>query len=205
MKKKILLSSLFTLVCLVFSNSVLIGQEMEDQAMAVKKFKNQDDIAPNTGISQENRDLSIKILNQILSNEFVVYVQTLNYHWNLIGPQFNDYHKLFDDQYGQLFKFIDELAERVRMVGGIAHGTMAAFIQHATLKEDGGDIPTPRQMVKNLLAQHEEVIKKLRGGVNETAQDNRDMGTSNLLTMLLEKHEKMAWMLRSLSVEKVVE
>ncbi len=154
---------------------------------------------PSIGISSQDRNASIKLLNSILADMFVLYVQTLNYHWNLVGPQFNDYHALFDAQYRALFDEIDKIAERVRVVGGIAHGSMSEMIAGASLQEDSGDIPAPRQMVVNLLKQHEKLIKNLRHAINETAKNERDMGTSDLLTGLLVAHEKTAWMLRALA------
>lgn len=167
----------------------------------MKKHQNVSDREPNIGVNQESRESSTTILNGILSDEFVVLVQTLNYHWNLIGAQFNDYHKLLDDQYHKIFEFTDEIAERTRSIGGIAVGSMFDFIKTASLKEDTGDIPQPTQMIENLLQQHEKIIKQLRKGIDETGKDNRDMGTNNFLTDLMAKHEKMAWMLRSLTVK----
>lgn len=156
-------------------------------------------LMPNTGIKKEDQEISTKILNSLLADEFVLLTQTLNYHWNLIGPEFNDYHKLFDEQYKQIFEMIDEIAERTRSVGGLALGSMEAFKKHAGLNEDQGAPPAPKVMVKNLLAQHEALIIKLRNWVNDTAVENRDMGSSDFLTSIMAKHEKMAWMLRALA------
>ena len=154
---------------------------------------------PDIGISAKDRQISITVLNKILANEFVVLVQTLNYHWNLVGPEFHDYHLLFDDQYKALFSLIDDIAERVRSVGGQALGSMTAMIQKSPIKEDVGFVPSPKNMIINLLEQHEALIRHIREAINSTAENNRDMGTSNFLTDLLEKHEKIAWMLRSLA------
>jgi starvation-inducible DNA-binding protein len=155
-------------------------------------------LEPEIGIQHLDRSISIDILNKILADEFVLLVQTLNYHWNLVGPEFHDYHKLFDHQYKAIFGYIDDIAERVRSVGGIALGSMNDYIKFSQIKEDLGDIPTPKDMVYNLLLSHEILIRHLRDGINKTAEKNRDMGTSNFLTDLIEKHEKIAWMLRSL-------
>ncbi len=155
-------------------------------------------IDPEIGIESNDRSLSIDILNKILADEFVLLVQTLNYHWNLVGPEFHDYHKLFDHQYKDIFGYIDDIAERVRSIGGLALGSMHDFVKFSQIKEDLGDIPAPKDMVYNLLINHEVIIRHMRDGINETAEKNRDMGTSNFLTELIEKHEKIAWMLRSL-------
>ena len=152
----------------------------------------------NIGISSKDREISIELLNSVLAGEFVLLFQTLNYHWNLVGPQFHDYHLLFDDQYKAIFETIDAVAERVRFVGGRAVGSMDLAIKQAQLKEDLGAVPAPTIMITNLLTQHEALIREIRSAINKTAENNRDMGSSNFLTDLIEKHEKIAWMLRSL-------
>jgi starvation-inducible DNA-binding protein len=152
----------------------------------------------NTDISPKDQKISADILNKLLADEFVLLAKTLNYHWNLVGPEFHDYHILFNDQYHVIFELTDQIAERARAVGGIALGSMADFIASSTLKEDNGDIPAPKDMVSILLHDHEAIIRSFREGINVTAEDNRDIGTSNFLTEIMQKHEKIAWMLRSL-------
>lgn len=153
---------------------------------------------PEIGIKMQDLTASSDILNAILADEFVILVQTLNYHWNLVGPEFHDYHLLFDEQYKRIFNFIDDIAERVRSLGGVALGSMADFIKSSHLKEDLGDIPMPKDMVEKLLLNHEALIRSIRQGIDITGQGNKDMGTNNFLCDLIEKHEKIAWMLRSL-------
>jgi len=155
--------------------------------------------AANLGIAAQDRTISIQLLNKILAGEFVLLMQTLNYHWNLVGPEFHDYHLLFDDHYKAIFSKIDDIAERVRAVGGQALGSMTMMLEKSPLAEDKGSVPTPKVMVLNLLAQHEALIQEIRSAINTTAENNRDMGTSNFLTDLIEKHEKIAWMLRALA------
>jgi starvation-inducible DNA-binding protein len=181
---------------ILFCTNIVISQP---RGIIMKQEKGSTrSLVPDIGITDKDRQLSSNILNKILAGEFVLLVQTLNYHWNLVGPEFHDYHLLFDGQYKAIFEKIDEIAERVRAVGGIALGSMADMIKEALLKEDVGGVPSPRTMVENLLGQHELLIKEIRGGINKTSENNRDMGTSNFLSELIEKHEKFAWMLRSL-------
>ena len=153
----------------------------------------------NLGISDQDRANSIEALNRILAGEFVLLTQTLNYHWNLIGPAFHDYHLLFDDHYKTIFSKIDDIAERIRSVGGQAIGSMATILTISPIKEDSGPAPTSKVMIRNLLTQHEKLIQEIRSAINTTAENNRDIGTSNFLTDLIEKHEKIAWILRALA------
>ncbi len=156
----------------------------------------------NVGISESNRDNVVKILNNVLSDEYVLYTKTRNYHWNVVGPQFNDLHKFFEGQYEALNEIVDDVAERARSLGGKAYGTLAEFSQHSRLKEQPGKQPAALIMVANLQADHEAMIRTLRADLATTMEKYDDAGTSDFLTGLMEKHEKMAWMLRSYNEAK---
>ncbi len=150
----------------------------------------------NIGIPDGDRQAVVAILNTLLADEFLLYVKTRNYHWNVVGPQFHDLHKFFEAQYEKLDEVIDEVAERARSLGGRAYGTLEEFRKAARLKEDPGAVPAARDMIAALLADHETVIRALRTDL-ETAVKKGDAGTSDFLTGLMEDHEKIAWMLRA--------
>jgi starvation-inducible DNA-binding protein len=154
-------------------------------------------MTPNIDISDKDRKAVVEILNRLLSDEYVLLTKTRNYHWNVTGPQFNDLHKFFESQYDELNEFVDEIAERARQLGGRAFGTLAEFAKTARLTEQPGATPAAKDMLSSLLADHEAVIRGLRGDIGPVAEQHKDMGTSDFLTGLLEKHEKIAWMLRA--------
>jgi starvation-inducible DNA-binding protein len=149
------------------------------------------------GLSEKSRDGVVKILNTLLADEYVLYTKTRNYHWNVVGPQFNDLHKFFEAQYTELNDVIDEVAERARSIGGPSAGTLAEFLEMARVKERAGDRPPAPKMIANLLADHEAIICILRTDLETCATAHNDAGTSDFLTGLMERHEKMAWMLRA--------
>ena len=151
----------------------------------------------NIGLSDKEREGVVEILHTLLSDEFVLYTKTRNFHWNVVGPQFNDLHKFFDSQYGDLNEVVDDVAERARSLGGNAIGTLKEFLQRARLKELPGRYPTARDMISHLLADHEAIVRSLRVDVETCANKYHDAGTTDFLTGLMEKHEKMAWMLRA--------
>ncbi len=152
---------------------------------------------PNIGLSDSNRDGVVKLLIPLLADEYLLYTKTRNYHWNVVGPQFNDLHKFFEVQYEELDGFVDEVAERIRQLGALSPGTLAEFTKASRLKEHPGQHPAAKAMIAALLADHEAVIKTLRSDLT-TAQDKlSDAGTCDFLTGLMEKHEKMSWMLRA--------
>lgn len=151
----------------------------------------------NIGLSESNRDSVVRILNNLLADEYVLYTKTRNYHWNVVGPQFNDLHKFFQEQYEALDEMVDEVAERARSLGGKAYGTLAEFSQHSRLKEQPGKQPAAATMVANLQADHEAMVRTLRADLETVMEKHNDAGTNDFLTGLMEKHEKMGWMLRS--------
>lgn len=151
----------------------------------------------NTGLAEQQRGGVNQILATLLADEHVLYIKTRNFHWNVVGPQFNDLHKFFEAQYDQLSESIDEIAERIRSLGGRAPGTMTEFLKQARLKETPGESPNARGMLSQLLADHESIIRNLRLDLASCGDKYGDAGTNDFLTGLMEAHEKMAWMLRS--------
>jgi starvation-inducible DNA-binding protein len=152
---------------------------------------------PEIGLLDKNRDAVVKILNTTLSDEMVLLVKTRNYHWNVVGLQFNDLHKFFEDQYNALNDIVDTVAERARALGGNAMGTLTEFLKSTRLQEESGDYPEARRMLANLLADHEALIRHLRVDLETCAEKYHDVGTNDFLIGLMEQHEKMAWMLRA--------
>lgn len=145
------------------------------------------------GIDRKKAEEIIRILSDILANEFVLYVKARNYHWNVVGMNFIELHKLFEKIYEELNEFVDDIAERIRTLGGHPPSTLKEFLELAKLKEHPGTYPDAKTMIKNLLEDHEFIIKEIRSVV-----DKADIGTADLLTEILRSHEKTAWMLRSL-------
>lgn len=152
---------------------------------------------PNIGIRDGDRQAVVALLNTLLADEFLLYTKTRNYHWNVTGPQFNDLHKFFESQYEELDEFVDDIAERARQLGGRAFGSLAEFAKTARLTEQPGVVPPAKEMLTTLLVDHEAVIRALRSDIGPVTDRYKDVGTADFLTGLLEKHEKMAWMLRA--------
>lgn len=151
----------------------------------------------NIGITQENRSKVAELLTHLLADEHILYIKLRNYHWNIEGMFFQSLHEFFADQYDDLEDVIDDIAERVRTLGFYAPGAMDDFKSLARLSETGHLNGNGEQMLRNILADHEMIIQILRGNVNDTMDKYKDAGTADFLTALMEKHEKMAWMVRS--------
>lgn len=152
----------------------------------------------NIGISDKDRQGVTDILANLLADEYVLYTKTRNYHWNVVGPHFNDLHKFFEEQYSQLAADVDEIAERIRSLGGKTPATLSEFLKNSRLDEHPGEYPNASTMVSNLVSDHEEIIRNLRTDLETCDTKYHDIGTNDFLTGLMEKHEKTAWMLRSI-------
>jgi len=152
-------------------------------------------VASGIGLADKGRRRVIDALNQLLADEFVLYVKTRNFHWNVVGPNFAELHKFFEAQYEQLDDTIDAVAERARALDGVAAGSMADYLKLARLTEAAGQLGAT-EMLHALRADHEQLIRQLRADI-EVAGDANDAGTEDFLTGLVEEHEKAAWMLRA--------
>ncbi|WEK34400.1 MAG: DNA starvation/stationary phase protection protein [Candidatus Pseudobacter hemicellulosilyticus] len=150
----------------------------------------------NIGLTDKNAQQIAIVLNKILADEFVLYAKTRNYHWNYEGDNFMEMHKFFEGQYEELAELIDEIAERIRAIGHYAEGRLKEYLKLTDLTEPSSTTKQPQQ-VKNLLDDHETIVRYLRKQVDEVDNKYKDAGTADFLTGLMEKHEKMAWMLRS--------
>ena len=155
----------------------------------------------NIGISDQNRQDTVEFLQELLSDEYVLYTKTRNYHWNVVGPHFNDYHKAFEDQYDGLSNDVDDVAERIRSLGSKAVSSLDEFQKNSKIKEHPGEYPDAKTMASNLLVDHETIIQNIREAIPKIGDEYGDVGTEDFLTSLMEKHEKTAWMLRSILEE----
>ena len=149
------------------------------------------------GIKSEHLSEVAKSLSQVLSDEFVLYTKTRNAHWNVEGKDFHDMHEFFEEQYEQLDETMDAVAERIRMLGHYAPGTLKGFLSLTHLTEATREKNDSIGLITELLKDHESIIKVLRTEINRFATELHDLGSSDFATGLMETHEKMAWQLRA--------
>jgi starvation-inducible DNA-binding protein len=148
---------------------------------------------PNIGLSSDVRQPVVNILNASLADEAVLSQKTRSTHWNRSGTGFLEMYILLESQYKQLNEIVDKLAERTRILGGIALGSFEEFLQQTQIVGQLDQIPE----VLHLLADHETVIRSLREDIRKCSEEYEDEGTVELLVGVMSLHEKMAWMLRS--------
>lgn len=140
-------------------------------------------------------DVVVDLQTQV-SNAFILYLNYKHYHWQTFGPLFRDLHRLFDELAGEVYETVDELAERVRMIGQNPVSRIEEFLKTASIKS-AGDSRDMRAMIeeadKNVLM----VIKEMRQAVKR-ADEADDPGTADLFTRFVQIHEKHEWWLRDI-------
>jgi starvation-inducible DNA-binding protein len=149
---------------------------------------------PDLGIDDRKR--LADSLAKIVADTYVLLVKTQGYHWNVVGPLFVSLHKLTEEQYEDLFEAGDELAERIRALGYPAPCSLREMIKASRVSEARGN-PTAEEIVENLVADHETVVRHLRE-ITDLAEELHDQGTADMLTDRMKSHEKAIWMLRAI-------
>ena len=152
---------------------------------------------PEIGIKKENLSKVAEALSSFLADEFLLYLKTRNAHWNIEGSDFHTMHKFFEEQYEQLDETMDQVAERIRMLGHYAPATMKSYLELTHLTEQSRQKYDSAGFIRELLGDHESITIRLRENINLFAGELNDLGTSDFITGLMETHEKMAWMLRA--------
>ena len=152
-----------------------------------------------TGIPEAHRLRIAEGLSHLLADSYTLYLKTHNYHWNVTGPMFPTLHLMFEQQYTELVKAVDLIAERIRALGIYAPGSYTHFKSLSRIQEET-EIPKAMVMVGNLTADQETLIQTARS-VLPLAQEAGDEATADILIQRIQIHEKTAWMLRSLLEE----
>jgi starvation-inducible DNA-binding protein len=152
----------------------------------------------NEGISKDNRPNSplVEHLQRQVANAYLLYTNYKHYHWNTYGPLFRDLHLLFDEFAEAVLGTTDKLAERIRMIGQDPIYDPAEIVQLASIKV-AARRGTMRDMIQEADINAQVVIGELRAGVR-TADRHEDPGTANLLTNIVQLHEKHEWWLRDM-------
>ena len=148
------------------------------------------------GIADEHLQSVAIELNKLLADEVVLYFKTRNYHWNVEGANFSQLHLFYENQYEQLDVIMDEVAERIRMLGHYTEARLVDYLKITNLLEQFYTNKQGEQM-SDLLSSHETVIRNLRRLISLFSDIHKDIGSSDFATQLLGRHEKMAWMIRS--------
>ena len=137
-----------------------------------------------------------KALNRQQANTLVAYLNYKKYHWLTFGPLFRDLHLLFEEQGGEVFAMLDELAERSLMIDGAPVADPADYLTVATVKPSAGKLSVS-EMVQEAIATHDHIIAEMHADADAAANAG-DIGTADLYTRLVQVHQKHRWFLKEI-------
>jgi starvation-inducible DNA-binding protein len=140
-------------------------------------------------------------LNVLLADAFALYLKTKNFHWHVSGPHFRDYHLLLDEQAEQIFATTDELAERVRKIGGTTLRSIGDIARHQTLADNDAAVVAPGDMLRELVTDNKAMAAAMRKA-HEVADKHEDVATASLLENFIDATERRTWFLFEASREQ---
>lgn len=138
-------------------------------------------------------------LKVVLATTFSAYLKAHNYHWNVTGPNFAQYHEFFGGYYETVWGSIDGIAEHIRTLDAYVPGSLSRFADLSKI-EDELAIQAPEVMFKKLFEANETVREELNVARN-LADSAGARAIVNYLEGLLDYHDKMHWMIRSFMVK----
>lgn len=145
----------------------------------------------------KNTDKIISGLEILLATEQIANLKTRKYHRNVESKRFRWVHMYLESLYDASFERMDELAERIRILGAYAKGTFKEYLELSLLKEEERMNMTDTEMLEEVAKDKMVILEKMRE-VAELAAENGDVWTEGLITGYIETFEKDLWMLRSM-------
>ena len=156
----------------------------------VKHDAKHDKISPDldtpTDLPPEDVKKISASLNTLLADAFALYVKTKNFHWHVSGRHFHDYHLMLDEQSDAIFATTDQLAERVRKLGGSTLKSIGQIAKHQTIKDNDEDYVPPREMLRELMEDNKHMAAAMRKA-HKLCDDNEDSGTAGLLETFIDE------------------
>ncbi|KQW38670.1 Dps family protein [Rhizobacter sp. Root404] len=133
-------------------------------------------------------------LNALLADFFALYLKTKNFHWHMSGPHFRDYHLMLDEQADQIYAVTDDLAERVRKIGGTTLRSIGHIAKLQRVLDNDADFVAPKDMLAELRNDNRDMVERMREAHALTDELN-DVVTTSLLENWIDDAERRAWFL----------
>ena len=129
-----------------------------------------------------------------LADSYALYLKTKNFHWHVSGPHFRDYHLLFDEQAAAILATTDEIAERVRKIGGMTLRSIGEIARLQTIKDNEDNYVSPAEMLRELMNDNKKSAEDMRKA-HKIADEHEDVATASLLEVWIDQAEKRTWFL----------
>jgi starvation-inducible DNA-binding protein len=150
-------------------------------------------MTPTNLTANATRDLSAAFTT-LLADFFALYVKTKNFHWHVSGTHFRDYHLLLDEQSDQIFAATDEIAERVRKIGGTTIRSVGHIGRLQRLLDNDSEYVTPSEMLAELREDNKQLTAYMRE-IHDLCEQHGDVATASLLENWIDEAERRTWFL----------
>jgi starvation-inducible DNA-binding protein len=146
------------------------------------------DLSPNSV-----RDIA-GAMNAVLADVFALYMKTKNFHWHMSGPHFRDYHLLLDEHAAQIFAITDDVAERVRKIGGTTLRSVGHIGRLQRIPDNDAEFVTPQDMLAELREDNKQLIAELREA-HDLCDEHNDVATASMIEVWIDEAERRVWFL----------
>jgi starvation-inducible DNA-binding protein len=133
-------------------------------------------------------------LNILLADMFALYLKTKNFHWHVSGPHFRDYHLLLDEQGEQIFAATDDIAERVRKLGGTTLRSIGHIGRLQRVLDNNADYVSPTDMLAELRDDNKQLVASMRE-THDLCDEHGDVASASLLENWIDEAERRTWFL----------
>src|SRR4030081_233716 len=161
----------------------LTGRSIVSKA---KSDKVSPDLDTTTALPQAAVDKISASLNTLLADAFALYLKTKNFHWHVSGRHFRDYHLMLDEQAEAIFETTDQLAERVRKIGGVTIRSIGQIARLQTIADNDDEFVAPLAMLRELMEDNKQVAAAMRKA-HELCDQHDDVATASLLENFIDE------------------
>jgi starvation-inducible DNA-binding protein len=148
---------------------------------------------PSNLSAEATKDIS-GALNALLADVFALYLKTKNFHWHMSGPHFRDYHLLLDEHGDQIFAITDDIAERVRKIGGTTIHSIGNISRLQRIEDNDAEYVTPQDMLAELRDDNKELAKRMLEA-HDVCDEHEDVATASMLEVWIDEAERRTWFL----------
>ena len=167
---------------------------MTKASAAVSKVLARTSSEPTADLTREGVAEISKELRHLLADVFALYVKTKNFHWNMSGVHFRDYHLLLDEHAEQIFDMADDVAERARKIGGTTIHSIRDIAEHQRLRDNNAEFVPPLDMLAELRDDNKTLTRELRS-THKLCDEHDDVATASLIENWIDETERRTWFL----------
>lgn len=135
-------------------------------------------------------------MNELLATSFAFYLKAHQFHWNVEGQDFHQYHTFFGELYQEVWESVDTTAEQIRALGFKANGSLSSFKEHSSIKDEMAT-NLPIQQMNSMLYSDNQILLNVLMDVHAEAEKLKKHGLLNYIEGRIDVHNKHQWMLRS--------